>query len=105
MHLPTSQRSQPSAYITPLFRWLQSSLGRTWVQTLVFVMAFQGIPLGQLRWQGPGGAVFEKLVSLTGLSVPSAHSATRTLPAGGSPARPSCSPPFLPRPAGAAPPG
>lgn len=73
---PSPRRRRETVYLTPLFRWLHRPLGRSWVQALVFIMAFQGLPLGQLRWQGPGGALLDKLATLSGLIMPSAHSAT-----------------------------
>ncbi len=47
MPTPSFRRPRDSVYLTPLFRWLQGPLGRTWVQTLAFIMALQGLPLGE----------------------------------------------------------
>ena len=51
-------------YLTPLLRWMKTPVGRTWVQALVFVIALQGIPLGQLPWTTPGLPLVQKLSTL-----------------------------------------
>ena len=76
MSTPLPSPTPRTTYLTPLFRWLHTPVGRSIIRALIVALLVQGVPLGQLPWHTPGSAFVASLAEKIGLLLPSAHSAT-----------------------------